>query len=112
MQIFIHDGEGCKEVFYSKTWKVALLHHSQNTATLCSFERHLETDEVFVLLRGDATLYTKDEKEKITATKLQPNCVYVVKKAEWHHTVMETNAEILLVENENTSQENTEIRYL
>ncbi len=84
-------------------WKIGLLRHSQRFSSCCQKERHLETDEVFVLLEGNATLYVEDQKipmEKCT--------IYNVKKAAWHHIVVSEDATVLVVENSSTSRDNTE----
>ena len=84
-------------------WKIGLLRHSQRFSACCQIERHLETDEVFVLLEGSATLYVEDQKipmEKCT--------IYNVRKAAWHHIVVSEDATVLVVENSNTSRDNTE----
>ena len=84
-------------------WKIGLLRHSQRFSACCQMERHLETDEVFVLLEGSATLYVEDQKipmEKCT--------IYNVRKAAWHHIVVSEDATVLVVENSSTSRDNTE----
>ena len=65
MEKYTYDGEDFKAVFNSDNWKIGLLKHSQRFSKLCVFERHLKTDEVFVLLMGEASLFVKDEKGNI-----------------------------------------------
>ena len=84
-------------------WKIGLLRHSQRFSACCQMERHLETDEAFVLLEGSAALYVEDQKipmEKCT--------VYNVRKAAWHHIVVSEDATVLVVENSSTGRNNTE----
>ena len=84
-------------------WKIGLLRHSQRFSACRQMERHLETDEVFVLLEGSATLYVEDQKipmEKCT--------IYNVRKAAWHHIVVSEYSTVLVVENSSTSRDNTE----
>lgn len=86
-------------------WKVGLLRSSQRFSSCCQKERHLLTDEVFVLLEGSAVLYVEDEElpmEKCT--------LYNVKKGAWHHIVVSPDATVLVVENSSTARENTEIK--
>lgn len=86
-------------------WKVAYLGYCERFSKFGELERHLHTDEVFVLLRGSAILYGETEQ-----TQMQPGVVYHVPKGEWHHIVVSEDAAVLVVENSNTSAENTEKR--
>ena len=45
----------------NEKWSVAFLRYGEKFAEYNQMERHLESDEVFVLLEGKATLYTPDE---------------------------------------------------
>ena len=89
----------------SGSWQVAYLGYSQRFASLTGMERHMQTDEVFVLLHGNAELYVEDEKEA-----MKPGVVYNVRKGQWHHIVVSPDAAVLIVENTGTSLENTERR--
>ncbi len=86
-------------------WKVAYLGHCERFGSLTGMERHLETDEIFVLLRGKASLYVED-----AVHEMEAGVVYNVKKGEWHHIVVSEDAAVLVVENSDTSPENTEKR--
>ena len=66
-------------------------------------ERHNKTDEVFVLLEGKATLYVENDSVVMEKSK-----VYNVEKGEWHHIVVSPDATVLIVENSDTSAENTD----
>ena len=63
------------------------------------------TDEVFVLLEGQAVLYVEDQKYS-----MEIGTLYNVKQGTWHHIVVSEDATVMVVENSNTCAENTEIR--
>ena len=86
-------------------WKVAYLGYCERFGSLTGMERHLETDEVFVLLRGQATLYVEESCEE-----MERGIVYNVKKGEWHHIVVSPDAAVLVIENSDTTPDNTEKR--
>ena len=67
------------------------------------------TDEVFVLLEGKAALVVGEEKNVYQMEKFK---IYNVKKAMWHGTAMSPDAKILIVENHNTSADNSEKIFL
>ena len=107
MQQYSFNGEDFKAVVTTPNWKIGLLRYSDRFNKLCCFERHLLTDEAFILLCGNATLYVKTENDVIKTT-MSPNVVYNVEKGEWHHIVVDENTTVLVVENADTSKENTE----
>lgn len=84
-------------------WKIGLLRHSQRFSECRQMERHLLTDEVFVLLSGSAVLYVEEE-----AIPMESCTVYNVKKGAWHHIVVSEDATVLVVENSSASKDNTE----
>lgn len=89
----------------TERWKVAYLGHCERFGSLTGMERHMQTDEVFVLLKGGAALYVEDR-----VYDMEPGVVYNVKKGEWHHIVVSRDASVLVIENSDTTPENTEKR--
>lgn len=88
-------------------WKVAVITYAErfDYERLFRLERHLLTDEVFVLLKGQATLYIG---EKGIPVKMEPHEVYNVKCGCWHNISMLPGTKILICENEETGLDNTE----
>lgn len=98
-------------------WRVAVLAYCENTRIerIKTMQKHLYTDEVFVLIRGNATLYTAGNTAEIgelKAVKLQPHKVYNVKKGVWHNHVLDEEGIVLIVENQDTCDENSPIMNL
>ncbi len=114
VEIKDYTGEGYKPVVDFNCWRVAYIHSSVNMkkSDLEKFERHLETDEIFVLLNGSAVLLTagkgKKPSDKITELKMKKGVVYNVKKSVWHSVLLKKNTKILIVENKNTTTKNSE----
>ncbi len=103
MEIFDYTGEDFKSIMKFGTWKIGLLRYSERFSKYKVLERHNKTDEAFVLLKGCATLYVEN-----CATKMEACKVYNVKKGEWHHIVVSPDATVLVVENSDTSADNTD----
>ena len=100
-----YQGEGFRVLKQFEGWKIGFLRYSERFSKLTEMERHMETDEVFVLLDGSAMLYTDKE------TCVMEKCVlYNIPKGVWHHIVVSEDATVLVVENSNTAKENTEKR--
>lgn len=92
-----------------ESWKVAYLSYSERFSKFEVIERHLLTDEVFVLLEGKATLFVAKDGHRVQEIEMERQKVYNVKKAVWHHIVVSKDANVLVVENSNTCAENSEI---
>ena len=73
----------------------------------------METEEMFVLLAGDATLYGQAfDSASMEVVMMKPLTIYCVPRGVWHHITVSQDASVLVVENRNTSKENTEKRSL
>lgn len=92
-------------MFHSGEWLLAANSHKKglnDEAALSSLGRHESTDEVFVLLKGQAVLVLAGKGSEfgpIQAVKLQPDTAYTVEKGEWHAILFEENSSCLIVEN-------------
>lgn len=100
-------GEDFQVMTTFEGWKIGFLRYSERFSDFRVIERHLETDEVFVLLEGSATLYVEDE-----SVVMEKCTVYNVKKGLWHHIVVSEDATVMVVENSNTTMANSERRSL
>ena len=107
IEVSTFTGEDFLVVKQFENWKIGFLRFSKRFSVFDRLERHLLTDEAFILLDGEATLYT--DKESMVMKK---NIVYNIPKAEWHHIVVSKDATVMVVENSSTSDENTEIKFI
>ena len=101
------DGVDFKVVHQFEGWKIGFLKFSDRFSKFDRLERHMLTDEVFILLSGEAMLYTDTEQ-----MEMQKNFVYNIPKAEWHHIVVSEDAYVMVVENSSTCDDNTEIKFI
>ncbi|MDX9991650.1 MAG: hypothetical protein RBS68_06315 [Anaerolineales bacterium] len=105
-------GGGYMPLIDFNCWRVAALRYSDELQPdrIGYFERHNETDEVFVLLQGQAVLFMGKGDE--TVTEMLPQVMkngvfYNVKRGAWHTVALSRDATILLVENRDTIRENS-----
>ena len=110
LEIFEHNGVGYDPTMNFESWRVAIANFGEHfdKDRYNYLERHMLTDEVFVLLSGQATLIIGKEFSKIP---LETGKIYNVKKGAWHAMLMEEDAKVLIVENHNTARENSEYYY-
>ena len=107
LDILEHCGtEYCRLVNNAK-WTVASLNWAPrfDDTNVIELERHNLTDEVFVLLSGRATLLVGKEAERV---EMKPLKHYNVRAGIWHNIVVSKDARVLVVENADTSKDNTE----
>ena len=113
IDIVEYEGEGYKPLVDFGTWRVAFLRYIDELIpeNIQAFERHTETDEVFVLLEGQAVLFLGKGGERIQeiiSIEMKPRKLYNVRKNAWHGCVLSRDATILLVENRDTGKENSD----
>ena len=110
LEVFEYNGEGYNPTMNFESWRVAIANFGDHfdERKYNYLERHLLTDEVFVLLSGEARLVIGCD---FSETVMQQGKIYNVKKGAYHALLMEKDAKVLIVENHNTSRENTEYHY-
>lgn len=110
VEIFDYDGPNYDPTMNFESWRVAFLNYGDETeeSKLRFLERHRKTDEVFVLLTGEATLILGMDMKRLPMEKYK---IYNVKKDAWHSVFMSEDAKILIVENHDTAAENSEYYY-
>lgn len=106
-------GVGYQPLVDYADWRVAILNYLDNVRPDLNntMERHLETDEVFVLTRGKGVLLMGGNGTQ--ADRVQPEVmdigkIYNVKRDAWHTILLTRDASVLLVENRDTGDSNSE----
>ena len=105
-------GPGYLPVIDFSTWRVAILNYIDeiHPEQIIKMERHNETDEVFVLIKGQGLLFLGEgdqSVEQIHEQVLEPGKIYNVKRSVWHSVVLSRDGSVLIVENRNTSTANS-----
>ena len=105
IDVISYNGEGYAKQIGFQTWKVALIRYAErfDAKNIKRLERHLLTDEVFVLLEGTALLYTESDEIPMEKGKL-----YNVRQGSWHAISCSEDGLVLIVENDDTGLQNTE----
>lgn len=77
--------------------------------------RHMETDEVFVLLKGSCTIFAGgngDHSADITPVEMEPLRLYNIRRGTWHARIIAPGSLVLVVENRVTGDFNSETEVL
>ena len=107
-----YQGEGYLPMIDFEAWRVAMLRYCEEleVPNLTNMQKHNETDEVFVLLEGNCTLFTGgkgDSINELDAIAMKPLQLYNVKRGVWHTHTLDKAASVLIVENRNTCDSNS-----
>ena len=107
-----YDENGYKTLVTFEGWRVAFMNDGPRTTVngLSYFQKHDESDEVFVLLNGRCVLLMAgfgDTPGEITAVDMEPNVMYNVKKGAWHTHYFAPETKVLIVENADTDTTNS-----
>lgn len=107
LEVFDYRGAGYDPTFCFGAWRVAYLNYAErfDKKGITYLEKHNETDELFLLMEGSATLLMGKDAEEVEMDRFK---MYVVKKGEWHGIIVSEDARVLVVENDDTTKENSE----
>jgi hypothetical protein len=97
-------------------WKVGLLQYMPqfNYKDLNNIDAHMETDEIFILQSGKCSLLIFDEKQnadKVEFVQLKEIVPVCVNKGTWHTHILSKDAKVVVIENANTCEKNTNVYY-
>ena len=118
IDIKYYEGEGYQPLVEFESWRVAILKHIDELLpkNIDYMECHEETDEVFILIKGRCILFLSDVKDgkiiKIHPVNMALGKFYNIKKKVFHTHTLSEDAEVVVVENQNTSSINSQKIYL
>ncbi len=114
LEVFVHEGPGYRPLVYSEDWMVALLNYEDimEPRKAHEIERHVQTDEVFILLRGRAAFYLVVDDAPLQVVEIQPGVIYNVLCGTWHNLLATQDAAFAIVEKRDADLTDTQIRKL
>ena len=106
----ISSKSGFDAVISEQGFKCAYITHSDaySFGEVMEMKRHNETEEVFVLLSGDAVMLTL-EGGVFVETPLAKGEATVVAKGTYHYLGVTENASVFVVERDDTGKDNTDV---
>lgn len=112
IDITAYGGEGYKPMIDYESWRVAILRYCEELEiqNLNNMQKHNESDEVFILLSGNCTLFVGGKGEtvdEIDGIAMKPLQLYNIKKNVWHTHTLDKSATVLIIENQDTSDSNS-----
>ncbi len=112
LEIRAHDAPDYKPLVDYQSWRVALMNYTSDLTPdkIDRMQKHIETDEVFVLLQGRCILFLGEGDAAVTdvhAVDMAPGKLYNVKRGTWHSHTFSEDAKVLIVENRDTTDANS-----
>ena len=112
-----HKDEGYNPFLITEKWQVAQLNYSSELGvnSINKIDKHFKTDEVFILLKGTAVLITAEIHDEIVTFEtclMQEGITYNIPKLMWHSIALGKDAEVIIVEDNNTHIDDFEFFYL
>ena len=112
IEIKEYKDSGYKPVIDYGEWRVAVLNYCDELLpkNIDKMQKHNQTDEVFVLLKGKCMLFMAEgdqEIEEIYAQEMEPFKMYNIKRSVWHTHTLSEDAMVLIIENRNTGLDNS-----
>ena len=112
-----HEGEGYNPFLIREGWQVARLNHmsGQGVNDIQKVDVHWKTDEVFILIAGTAVLIAAEvqgENVIFEMISMQQGIVYNIPVGVWHNIAMLEDAQVIIVEKDETHLGNSDFYYL
>jgi hypothetical protein len=111
------DSPGYDPFLIREGWQVARLTHipEQDLFGIRKMDKHLLTDELFILLKGTAVLIAASEEDanfQFEFVRMEPGIPYNIPVGQWHNIAMDREAELIIVEKDKTHLGDYEYRPL
>lgn len=115
LEVRDYKGEGYSPLVDFGEWRVAVLHYLDaiHPSRNDSMERHLSSDEVFVLVNGRGIILLGGNGSRIDGAVPQVmdhGVAYDIKAGAWHTILLSRDARVLIVENRDVSDKNSEFQ--
>lgn len=108
------DGEGLLWGYDNGSWMAGIKNYKpQNSLErFGALERHVETDESFVLVSGVCCLLIRRDDGTFGATIMKTGHLHTIPSGVWHATVTKPGAKLVIVERSGTGMSNSEVTEL
>lgn len=107
---YFHTEDGYNPFLIREGWQVAQLNYvaKHGLDDIDDVEMHALTDEVFILMRGRAALITasfEGNEPTFEVENMRVGVTYNIPAGVWHNIAMDKDAQIIIVERNNTHLE-------
>lgn len=111
MEILEYTGIGYQPILAHRDWRIAILNYHPELLpeNMTNFQKHMLTDESFVLLKGHCILFLAEDEtlEQIHPVDMEPGKLYNIKAGTYHTHTLSEDAMVLIVEGDDTCDDNS-----
>lgn len=111
LEVLEYEGIGYQPLLSCRGFRVAVLNYHPELLieNMTNFQKHDQTDEAFILLRGECTLFLAEDEtlETIHGVELEPCKIYNVRAGTYHTHTLSEDAMVLIVEADDTCDDNS-----
>lgn len=114
LEIKSHEEKGFAPQVRFGAWRVAMSNAVEDEQ-VCTLQRHLETDESFVMLAGAGDMLVasgEDRPQAFYRVPMESKKIYNVRQGTWHAHQMRAGSTLLIVENDGTGNANSDTHIL
>ncbi len=111
MEVLEYTGIGYQPILAHRDWRIAILNYHPELLpeNMTNFQKHMLTDESFVLLKGHCILFIAEDEtlEQIHPVDMEPGKLYNIKAGTYHTHTLTEDAMVLIVEGDDTCDDNS-----
>lgn len=111
MEVLEYTGIGYQPILAHRDWRIAILNYHPELLpeNMLNFQKHMLTDESFVLLKGHCILFLAEDEtlETIHSVDMEPGKLYNIKAGTFHTHTLTEDAMVLIVEGDDTCDDNS-----
>lgn len=117
LDIFTYTEPGIATAYLNEKWTVCIKNFRPKNSieNIARLEIHHETDQQYLLLRGNCSLAVAEPKDGILdvqVVRMEVGKVYNIRRETWFNTICEPGARMLYIQDANTTMENSELHEL
>ena len=107
LESYTYHQEGYEPFLIRQGWQIAKLNYFPKQAldAIRQIDIHFETDEAFILLKGTAILIVasvENDQVHFKCEKMKEGVTYNIPQLVWHNIALKEDAEVFIVEKDNT----------
>ena len=92
---------GFTQIMHSDEWQICTISYARQYSKegFDHLKRHMKTDEVFCLIKGNAVVHTVNDEGKLESIPVEQHRIYCIRKKVWHYLEISEDALLMVVEN-------------
>lgn len=101
IEVYDPGKSGFTQLMHSDEWQVCTITYGPQYSIegFDHLKRHMKTDEVICLVKGNAVIHTVNDAGKLETVPVDLHKIYCIRKKVWHYLEISEDALLIVVEN-------------